>query len=119
MNAIDGLVRLHRWQLDERRRQLADLDQLSLKLRREAERLCDGPARPADERRERIGESLASVEQQIIVVREALAEAYQELKRYEVAAASRLMQPKRRLERARQEATHDLMHRELRARRRR
>jgi flagellar protein FliJ len=117
LNAIDGQVRLHRWQLDERRRQLADLDQLALKLRREAERLRDGETRPTDERRERIGESLASVEQQITLAREALAAAYQEMKRYEVAAANRLMQPQRRLERARSEAA-GLSLRAPRARRR-
>ena len=106
MNAIDGQIRLHRWQLDERRRQLADLDQLALKLRREAERLCQEKARPGDNRRQRIGASLASVEQQRALAREALAATYQEMKRYEVAAANahRLMQPQRRVERVRPEA---------------
>lgn len=96
MSAIEALVRLHRWQLDERRRQLADLDRLAHKLGSEAERLDEERTPAALERRQKITQSLLSVERQIVQAREALAETYQELKRYEVAAANRMMQRRRK-----------------------
>lgn len=96
MSAIEELVRLHRWQLDERRRQLADLDRLTHKLSSEAERLDEERTPVALDRRQKITQSLLSVERQITQAREALAETYQELKRYEVAAANRLMQRQRK-----------------------
>ena len=46
MSALESLIRLHRWQLDERRRQLAELDTLGDKLRLEQTRLT------AEERQE-------------------------------------------------------------------
>ncbi len=45
MSALDSLVRLHRWQLDERRRRLADLDQLAAKLNDDIIRLAEEEAR--------------------------------------------------------------------------
>ena len=122
MSAIDSLVRLHRWQLDEHRRQLADLDLLAEKLRAEKTRLAEeeateqivagasleaataygGFARHLIERREKIEQSIISVEQQIATAREALAETYQEMKRYEIALANRVTQRRKRSERQQQ-----------------
>ena len=122
MSAIDSLVRLHRWQLDEHRRQLADLDLLAQKLRAEKLRLAEeeaseqnaagasleaataygGFARHLIERREKIEQSIAAVEQQIATAREALAETYQEVKRYEIALANRVTQRRKRSERQQQ-----------------
>jgi len=122
MSAIDSLVRLHRWQLDEHRRQLADLDLLAQKLRAEKTRLAEeeateqivagasleaataygGFARHLIERREKIEQSIISVEQQIATAREALAETYQEMKRYEIALANRVTQRRKRSERQQQ-----------------
>ena len=118
MSALESLVRLHRWQLDERRRQLGDLDVLAAKLRQEEQRLAEeqkieqataaasleaasaygGYARRLIDRRAKIEESIVSVEQQIAGAREALAEAFQEMKRYEIAAANRAAQRRRRLD---------------------
>jgi flagellar export protein FliJ len=128
MSAIDSLVRLHRWQLDEHRRQLADLDLLVQKLRAEKLRLAEeesteqkvaatsleaataygGFARHLIERRQKIEQSIASVEQQIAAAREALAETYQEVKRYEIAAANRATQRRRRSERQQQRTLDEL-----------
>ena len=128
MSAIDSLVRLHRWQLDEHRRQLADLDLLAQKLRAEKLRLADeesteqkvagasleaataygGFARHLIERREKIEQSIVSVEQQIAAAREALAETYQEVKRYEIAAANRATQRRKRSERQQQRTLDEL-----------
>ena len=109
MSTLDSLIRLHRWQVDERRRQLAELEALGLKPRQELARLADertneqaaagasflarhvypGYLRRAMERQKTLEQSLAETEAQTLAAREALAEAFQELKRYEVAQASR------------------------------
>jgi flagellar protein FliJ len=127
VTAIDSLIRLHRWQLDERRRQLADLDRLSQKLRDEGVRLSEEQkteqgiaagsieaatayanyARRLIERRTKLEQSLASVEQQIVQARDALAEAYQDVKRYEIAAANRAAQQRKRHERQQQATTDE------------
>ncbi|HXP32311.1 MAG TPA: hypothetical protein VN832_14550 [Stellaceae bacterium] len=104
MSALDALVRLQRWQLDERRRELGDLDQLAHKLRQEAERLDLDRNGHAVERGQRIAQSLAAIEQQIALAREALGGAYQELKRSEMAAASRILQQRRAAPRQQQRA---------------
>lgn len=128
MSTLDSLIRLHRWQLDERRRHLAELDQLVGKLRGELQRLEEeekleqkvagesaegayaygGYAKDLVDRRHKLKQSLAEAEQKIITAREALAEAYQEVKRYETAAANRLLQQHRRLERQQQNAMDEI-----------
>src|SRR5690348_9630904 len=45
MSALDSLIRLHRWQVDERRRHLADLDGLATQLAEESQRLDREEAR--------------------------------------------------------------------------
>jgi flagellar protein FliJ len=126
MSAVDSLIRLHRWQLDERRRELADLEALAEKLRQDGVRLVEeknaeqaiaatspealsayaGYARRFIERRVKLEQSLASVEARIALARDTLAESYQEVKRYEIAANNRAMQQRKRLERV-QQATLD------------
>jgi len=106
---MESLVRLHRWQVDERRRHLAELDGLAERLRQELERLGEeerseaaaaadsmeakfgyaGYIRHVMERRRTLEQSLAEVEAQIVQARDALAEAFEEMKRYETAAANR------------------------------
>jgi len=109
MSTLESLIRLHRWQVDERRRQVAELEGLAEKLRQEMARLAQeraaeqtaagasflarhvypGYIRHALERQKTLEQSLAATEARIAQARDALAEAFQELKRYEVAAASR------------------------------
>jgi flagellar protein FliJ len=128
MSAVESLVRLHRWQLDELRRQLADLDLLAQKLREEKQRLSEeqnaeqtvaaasieaataygGFARHLIERRQKIEQSIASVAQQIVAAREALAASYQEVKRYEIALANRATQRRKRIERQQQRTLDEL-----------
>jgi flagellar export protein FliJ len=106
---MESLIRLHRWQVDERRRHLADLEGLAERLRLELARLAEeqhleqdaaahsfeakfgfaGYIRQALERERTLEQSLADVETQIAQARDALGEAFQELKRYETAAANR------------------------------
>jgi flagellar protein FliJ len=128
MTALDSLVRLHRWQLDEHRRQLAELETLAEKLRGEAARLVaeqTNEQRAAAsstevasaygvyavsliERRRKIDQSLASVEQQVVLARDALSESYREVKRYEIAAATRASQQKKRVVRLQQRTLDEI-----------
>jgi flagellar protein FliJ len=126
VTALRSLIRLHRWQLDERRRDLATLEDLAAKLREEHQKLdaedereravasaspeaaygYAGYARSLIDRRRKLERTQAEVAEQIARAREALAEAYQEMKRYEIAAASRQRQLEER-EAKRQQQTLD------------
>ena len=128
MSALDSLIRLHRWQVDERRRHLADLEGLATQLTDEHHRLdreeareqaaaAASPeaavtyaayARQLTERRRKLAQSQAEVAEQIESSRAALAEAFQEVRRYEIMAANRLRQQQRREERRQQRALDDL-----------
>lgn len=116
MTTLDSLIRLHRWQVDEQRRQLAALEELAEKLREDLRRLEDeqtneqAVARATPEiafsygsyagalveRRRNLLASLADAETRASAARESLAAAFQEAKRYEIAAARRHLN--RRLE---------------------
>jgi flagellar protein FliJ len=109
MSTLDTLIRVNRWKLDERRRQLGELERLFERLRSEAVRLEEellreqqvagasteagyayaGYARDLIARRQKLAASIGEVEGQLIVAREALAESFGEVKRYEIAAANR------------------------------
>lgn len=128
MSALESLIRLNRWQLDERRRQLADLDALAERLKQEQARLAaeqqaeqkaatlsheaatayGSYARRLIERRKKLEDSQASVEQQIMLARDALAEAYREVKRYEIAAANRAQKRRQRLARQQQRTLDEI-----------
>jgi flagellar protein FliJ len=106
---LDTLIRLHRWQVDERRRRVAELEGFAEKLREQLVRLAEeramesqaaganlltqhaypGYIRRALQRQKTLEQSLVETDQQIAQARDALAEAFQELKRYEIAQANR------------------------------
>jgi len=124
MSTLDSLIRVHRWQIDEHRRRLADLDALQEQLRQEQRRLdeedlreqqvaaasleasltFDAYAQALLERRRRLSQSLAEVAQAIALGREALASAFEEMKRYEITAANRTRQQQLREARRQQQA---------------
>jgi flagellar export protein FliJ len=128
MSALDSLIRLHRWHVDERRRHLADLEGLATQLTEESHRLdreetreqavaAASPeaaityaayARQLIERRRKLAQSKTEVAEQIERSRALLAEAFQEVKRYEIMAANRLRQQQRREERRQQQALDNL-----------
>ncbi len=109
MTALDSLIRVNRWKIDEQRRQLGELERLAERLREEGVRLEQemaseqrvagasfeagyayaGYARELLDRREKLAGSLAEVEERMKAVREELAEAFREMKRYEITAANR------------------------------
>jgi len=105
VTAIDQLVRLHRWNLDEKRQKLADLERLRERLMGNIEsmeaNLHDEKAAAAGsdvtsitlpafirttlERRKKIEESIEEVDRSIAAARDEITEAYQEFKKYETA----------------------------------
>ena len=123
MSSLDTLIKLHRWQLDEQRRKVTEFENLAEKLRAELQRLdgeeqfeqrvagdsheanyaYSGYAKSLIDRRAKLARSIEETEQQIVEARAALADAYAEVKRYEIAAANRLLAKHRGLERLRQQ----------------
>ncbi len=109
MKGLDALIRLHSWRLDEKRRELADLQRLEDQFlddvrRLEAEVAAEQEfAKSSDsgafsyggfavgviERRKRIEASIAEVRRRIEDKRGEVAEAFRELKRYEITQAER------------------------------
>jgi flagellar FliJ protein len=109
VSALDSLIRINRYKLDERRRQVAELERLVERLRAESLRLEQeltseqqvaaasfeaghayaGYARDLIDRRHKLAASIAEVDGQIETARAALAESFREVKRYEITAANR------------------------------
>ena len=105
MTALKSMIRIHQWMLDERRRNLADLqvfldklqgDLAALDHSLEAERAVAeaspeaGLAYPAFvaaalERRKKLCGTIEELEGQVEALREAVAEAFAEVKKYELA----------------------------------
>jgi hypothetical protein len=106
---LAALIRLHSWQLDEKRRELVDLERLEDGFHDEIRRLEDeiaaeqefaqnanteglaygGFALGVIHRRKRIEASIAEVRQRIEAKRDEVAEAFRDLKRYEITQAAR------------------------------
>lgn len=124
MSSFKTLIRVQKWQLDEKRRALTELQNLEDRLRGEIDRLAEEMraeqdtarndfnasftyaafARGAMERRRRIDDSIRQVQEQIVAAAEQVAEAYQDLKRYELAEEERLKR-----EREKQKHKEELM----------
>ncbi len=119
MKGLPALIRLHRWQLDGKRRELAEIERLEDQLLAEVQRLesevieeqgfavesesgsfaYGGFARGVIVRRQRLAQSIAELRVKIEAKREEVAEAYRDLKRYEVTQAQRLKREKLEAER--------------------
>lgn len=105
VTALDQLVRVHRWNLDEKRQKLVALEQLRERLSGNIATLdaelqhekkvaarsdVTSIALPAFiraslERRQKIEESIAEVDRSVAAARDEITEAFQELKKYETA----------------------------------
>ena len=105
MTGLVNLVRLHRWILDEKRQNLADLLQLAERFkeelgvleqsleaeRTEASRTLDGALAfqtyiaPALDRRGKLRRTIANLDSEIELARDEVGAAFQELKKYETA----------------------------------
>lgn len=119
MSSLKTIIRLQKWKLDEKRRALAELQNLADRLKAEIERLKEEVAaeqetargnieysftysnyiQAAMERGKRLTQSMGQVEGQIAVATDEMAEAFQELKRYELAEEERLKREKDKLKR--------------------
>ena len=103
---LKGLIRLHQWVVDEKRRKLGELLKMLAELEDQTRRLEEevieeqkaaakepetagflygNYARQVIERRARLAQSIASMESQIAAAREELNESYRELKKFQVA----------------------------------
>ncbi len=109
MKGLKNLIRLHRWRLEEKRRELLALERLAGELREQSRQLDreladeQAVARTSLEasyaygsyaasimqRRAKLAESIAKLEEQIIAKCDKVAEAFQELKKYEMAFTHR------------------------------
>jgi flagellar export protein FliJ len=119
MSALENLVRISRWQLDEARQKLGDLERLEARLQADLDRLDAAVAaeqRAAQgsdiaraaypayaeaqrARRQRLQGSIADVQGQIAAAREAVAEAFREAKKYELARDNERARAKAKRER--------------------
>jgi len=117
MSVADNVLRQHRWELDERRRFLAELESLALRLRRDAQRLDreieeeSGAGRllrqggapypvfvePLIERGQKLERSIAEIETQILDARKAVAVTEQQVRLYEATQAQRTGKPASRV----------------------
>jgi flagellar protein FliJ len=114
MKGLAALIRLHSWQLDAKRRELAEIereeDELHARIRRLEAHMAEeqdfakdsesgvfayaGFARGVIERRKGFQAQIAAVHERIEAKREEVAEAFQELKRYEITQAEILKREK-------------------------
>ncbi len=122
MNGINNLIRIHKWQLDEKRRAISDMEHLlagfqdqlaKLDREQQMELRVAGQneetrfayvnyAKAAGVRRENLVASITDAEQRIAEAQEEVAEIYQDLKKYEISEETRLRllqeQQKKRLQ---------------------
>ena len=109
MNTLNTVIRLHRWNLDEKRRALGELEALASRLDDQISRLDSDLAGERDlasaggesaaafaaylkgvrTRRAHLAESRGQVSLQVSVAGDEISEAYRELKKFEVAQADR------------------------------
>lgn len=109
MRSLDTLIRLQKWQLDEKRRQLADLrqmhadiaasiDRLDREIASEAVVAVSDPsmsgtysvfAQAASDRRGRLEGSLREIEGQIVAVEQDISEVFGEMKKLEITKQNR------------------------------
>ncbi len=130
MKGLAALIRLHRWRLDEKRRELADLERLEDQFLADARRLEDEVAAEQEfaknagdevgafsyggfaigviERRKRIAASIAEIRRRIDDKTAEVTDAFQELKRYEITQAERLKRERVVAERRAQAALDEM-----------
>ncbi len=128
MTALNQLVRLHRWNLDEKRQKLAELGRFRAKLLGNIETLeaelareqaaaerseVAGLSLPAFikatiDRRRKIEESIAEVDRSIAAARDEIAKAFQEFKKYETAHGNHQRREAQKQQRREQTAADEL-----------
>ena len=128
MKGLPNLIRLYRWRLDEKRRNLAELERLAAELREQGRRI-EEEVRSEQEvagaspeagfaygayataviaRRAKLAASLAEVRIKIAAAAADVTESFQELKRLEIAQSHREQAAKQRAAKAEQMALDEL-----------
>lgn len=122
MRGLDGLIRLHEWKLDEKRRKVADLERLAARLhgqimdleeeiRAEQKVSADDPAvaygygnyaAAAIERRDRLHRSLQEIETEMTVALEEVSSAFREFKKFDLIRSRNVHREATRRRRAEQ-----------------
>jgi len=128
VTALDQLVRLHRWTLDEKRQKLAELERFRAKLLANIDALEADLAReqaaaersevssfslPAFikatiDRRRKIEGSIAEIDRSIAAARDEITQAFQEFKKYETAHGNHLRREAQKQSRREQAASDEL-----------
>jgi flagellar export protein FliJ len=128
VRGLRSIIRVQRWRLDEKRRELRDLQKLEEELQRaladleaelgreqgaaagtaEASFTYGGYAQSVIDRRERLQDSLSKVVRQIADATDALARAFEELKKVEMTAAMRQRAAEAEAERTAQRTLDDI-----------
>lgn len=116
MKHFESQIRLHKWQVDEAQRRLAELLRLEDRLREDLRRLEAEQANEQQvaaasveasltygvyveqliDRRHKLNRSIAEVVEQVTQAREALKDAFAELKKFELAAEAAEERARRR-----------------------
>ncbi len=132
MKSLDTIIRLKKWQLNDKQRKLADLRRMrddleqrtrTLEAEIESEAGVTGEqatgamvygvyAQAALDRRDRLRNSIAEVDTEITACAEELAEAFEEVKKHEISRDARHRRA-RVLANRRQQATMDEMAQDL------
>jgi len=119
VNSLKTVIRLNKWQLDEKRRAvtelhnlrdqfLAQIERLEEEIIREREvargdltaaRIFPGYLKAARDRRARLDQSVAQTDKKIAEAEEAVADAYRELKKFELAEEERVRLEKLKIRR--------------------
>jgi flagellar export protein FliJ len=125
---MDSLIRLHRWQLDEKRRNLADLEnmradfesrykQLEADLEQEKAAATEDPdtaygfsdfVAAVSERKHALQMSIDDIDNQIDAARREVEEAMQELKKLETVENRRQKEHRETMERREQQRLDDM-----------
>lgn len=128
MKGLPNLIRLYRWRLDEKRRNLAELERLAAELREQGRRIEEevrseqhiagaspeagfaygAYATAVIARRAKLAASLAGVRAKIATATADVTESFQELKRLEIAQSHREKAAKERAAKLEQMALDEL-----------
>ncbi len=128
MTALNSLVRVHQWELDEKRQKLADMERLLEKLEKdlltisqayEAEKLIAASSPEAatafanyadavKQRRQRIRDSMQILGASIETAREEVRASFQELKKYETAESNEQRREKAKRAKREQQALDEV-----------
>lgn len=128
MTALNSLVRVHQWELDEKRQKLADLERLVEKMKSdlagidqafESEKVLAGASPEAAAafpnyaaavklRRQKVQDSIQALEASIEAAREEVRTAFQELKKYQTAESNQQRREKAKRVKREQQAMDEV-----------